>query len=329
MAVDSRVGPRGEAVLLNPHGTPPTRALRRRRRAPALHPRRRVAADLAVGALGVDPGARDRARHHAVHPQHPARAADSRREPRCSRNRSAPSPAHPPPAMRCWPCGACCAAALRIGTEQCLGGVHLPRELADFRRSHPAVSVRLGFAGSTTLLDAGGRPGCSISRSSPTAERCPRPSNCCRIASEGFVVLCHPDHPLAGPGPRRDRRSRRRDVRRIRGRVGRPGARRPRVRRGGARALGRARGRDVGSLLDLVGYGLGVAVVPAHFAEKRPELLSACRSRTLLVWRTIAVPERPTAAAAALVGRCGSRPRPAEPQLERRVGGCSRETPRH
>jgi DNA-binding transcriptional LysR family regulator len=60
---------------------------------------------------------------------------------------------------------------------------------------------------------------------------------------------------------------------------------------------------DVHTLLDLVGYGMGVAVVPAHFAEKRPEALTAVPLEDpLLVWRTmVAVPERPTAAARAFV----------------------------
>ena len=60
---------------------------------------------------------------------------------------------------------------------------------------------------------------------------------------------------------------------------------------------------DVHTLLDLVEYGMGVAVVPAHFAEKRPGGLRAVPLEDpLLVWRTmVALPERPTAAARAFV----------------------------
>jgi DNA-binding transcriptional LysR family regulator len=60
---------------------------------------------------------------------------------------------------------------------------------------------------------------------------------------------------------------------------------------------------DVHTLLDLVEYGMGVAVVPAHFAEKRPAGLRAVPLEDpLLVWRTmVALPERPTAAARAFV----------------------------
>jgi DNA-binding transcriptional LysR family regulator len=194
--------------------------------------------------------------------------------------------------------------ALRIGTEQCLGGVHLPRELADFRRSHPAVSVRLGFAGSTQLIE---QVATGLLDLALVADCGPVPSavELLPIASEGFVVLCHPDHPLAGRG--------RVEIGDLAdetfvgfadGWAARVLADRAFAEEGLAHSVELEVG-DVGSLLDLVGYGLGVAVVPAHFAFKRPELLSAVPvTHEALVWTTaIAVPHHAAPAAAALVGR--------------------------
>jgi DNA-binding transcriptional LysR family regulator len=196
--------------------------------------------------------------------------------------------------------------SLRIGTEQCLGGVHLPRELADFRQHHPAVSVRLGFAGSTQLVEQVGTGTLDLAL---VADCGPVPATVrlLPIASEGFVVLCHPDHALAGRdevlvGELGDETF----VGFADGWAARVLADRAFAAEGVRHAVELEVG-DVGSLLDLVGYGLGIAVVPAHFAEKRPELLRAVPvTHELLVWTTaIAVPRDAAPAAAALVGRLG------------------------
>ncbi|CAD6007751.1 LysR family transcriptional regulator [Agreia sp. COWG] len=194
---------------------------------------------------------------------------------------------------------------LRIGTEQCLGGPHLPRELADFRLSHPAVSVRLGFAGSTQLIEQVANGLLDLALVADCGAT-PSAVELLPVASEGFVVLCHPDHALAG---RRDRV----DIGELAGEtfVGFADGWAARVLADRAFALdGIAHSvelevGDVGSLLDLVGYGLGIAVVPAHFALKRPEQLAAVPVvHDALVWTTaIAVPRRAAPAAAALVGR--------------------------
>jgi DNA-binding transcriptional LysR family regulator len=200
---------------------------------------------------------------------------------------------------------------LRIGTEQCLGGVHLPRELADFRRSHPAVSVRLGFAGSMQLIE---QVATGLLDLALVADCGAVPANVelLPVASEGFVVLCHPEHPMAGRA--------RVEIADLAdetfvgfadGWAARVLADRAFADEGLAHSVELEVGDeglahsvelevgDVGSLLDLVGYGLGIAVVPAHFAHKRPELLSAVPvTHEALVWTTaIAVPRQ----------ACGSR----------------------
>ncbi|MWV48406.1 LysR family transcriptional regulator [Rathayibacter sp. VKM Ac-2803] len=192
--------------------------------------------------------------------------------------------------------------SLSVGTEECLGGVHLPRELATFRRQHPAIALRLTHDGSGTLLDsvAAGRLDLALVAdigATPSGVRT-RP-----LAGEGFAVLLHPDHPLAD-----------RDVCRIPDLEGETvvglqehwGARHLAAQAFAEQGVPfevELEVNDVHTLLDLVEYGMGIAVVPAHFAEKRPGMLTAVPlDEPLLVWRTmVAVPERPSAAARAFV----------------------------
>ncbi|PPF65822.1 LysR family transcriptional regulator [Rathayibacter tritici] len=192
--------------------------------------------------------------------------------------------------------------SLAVGTEECLGGVHLPRELATFREQHPGVALRLIHEGSGTLLDsvAAGRLDLALVADIGAV---PSGVRTLPLASEGFAVLVRPGHPLAG----------------------RVGCRIPDLagetivglqehwaasllaaRAFAAHGLGfevELEVNDVHTLLDLVEYGMGIAVVPAHFAQKRPAgLRTVALADPLLVWRTmVAVPERPSAAARAFV----------------------------
>ncbi|SMH49930.1 DNA-binding transcriptional regulator, LysR family [Rathayibacter oskolensis] len=202
--------------------------------------------------------------------------------------------------------------SLAVGTEECLGGVHLPRELATFREQHPGVALRLMHDGSGMLLDsvASGRLDLALVAdigTTPSGVRT-RP-----LASEGFAVLAHPDHPLAD-----------RSVCRIPDLAGETivglqehwGARHLASQAFAEHGLPfevELEVNDVHTLLDLVEYGMGVAVVPAHFAEKRPAGLRAVPlDEPLLVWRTmVAVPERPSAAARAFVSALPAHPLPA------------------
>jgi DNA-binding transcriptional LysR family regulator len=160
---------------------------------------------------------------------------------------------------------------LAVGTEQCIAGVDVPRLLARFRAAHPQVEIRLRQAGSGLLAEdvAAGRLDLAfVALSGPP----PRGVRLTRITGEPLVLLCHPSHELAGRGD--------------------PGGAVPWERLTGEslvdfqpdwgvrhltdRAFAEAGLRrqvalevnDVHTLIELVEQGLGVAVVPRHFAHK-------------------------------------------------------------
>ncbi|MBA8793700.1 DNA-binding transcriptional LysR family regulator [Friedmanniella endophytica] len=192
---------------------------------------------------------------------------------------------------------------LSVGTEQCLGVIDLPAELAAFRREHSQVDVRLGFAGSADLIErlgAGRLDLALVARCGPT----PRGVRLRTLFEEGFVLLCRPDHPLAGlPVVDLELVGREQLV----GFSPEWAARMLAEQAFAAAGLRPTVGmevNDVGTLLDLVGHGLGVALVPAHFAEKRPDRLCAVPldPAAALVWSvTVAVPAEASPAATALL----------------------------
>lgn len=182
---------------------------------------------------------------------------------------------------------------LGVGTEQCIAGVHVPEVLARFRGEHPRMEIRLRQAGSAPLAEdvAAGRLDLAF------LALCGPPPPGVRLlplTEEPLVLLCHPRHPLAGgreaewaqlPGETLVDFQRDWGVRQLTDRA--------------FAAAGLARQvalevNDVHSLLELVEQGLGVAVVPRHFARK-PQ---AARLRALPmsggpvpVWRvSVAVP---------------------------------------
>ena len=86
---------------------------------------------------------------------------------------------------------------LAVGTEQCITGVQVPALLARFRSEHPEVEVRLRQAGSAALVAdvaAGQLDLAFVSASGPV----PEGVRLIGLASEPMVLLCHPDHRLAG-----------------------------------------------------------------------------------------------------------------------------------
>jgi DNA-binding transcriptional LysR family regulator len=123
------------------------------------------------------------------------------------------------------------------------------------------------------------------------------------VSSQKLVVLCHPDHPFAG--------EKEIDIESLQGQsmIGfQPGW--------GAQVLSRrafaAAGfdyrtsmevNDVHPLLDLVGYNLGVAIVPASFAAKRPDSLRAVAlPEDMPEWTVaVAVADEPSPAATAFL----------------------------
>jgi len=163
---------------------------------------------------------------------------------------------------------------LSVGSEQCLGLGDLAAELAEFRSNHPAVGVRLGFAGSARLLDdvASGRLDVALIAEcglNPLGVRVRR------VSSEPFTVLCSTRHRWANRSSVTMQDIARETLVGFQSDwgaqllVGRAlasiGAQRP----------ADLETNDVHSLLDLVQHDLGVAVVPAHFAMKRPHSLTS------------------------------------------------------
>jgi DNA-binding transcriptional LysR family regulator len=191
---------------------------------------------------------------------------------------------------------------LTVGAEPCVGSVDLPAELGRFRAVNRGVEVRLRYEGSVEILEsvAGGRVDVAlvvVTGSAPAGVQL-RP-----LSTQKLVVLCHPDHPFAAR-EQVDLESLHAETL-----IGfQPGW--------GANVLARrafaAAGfdyrapmevNDVHPLLDLVGYNLGVAIVPQSFAAKRPDLLRAVALPDDMPEWTVAVAaaEEPSPAAAAFL----------------------------
>jgi DNA-binding transcriptional LysR family regulator len=156
---------------------------------------------------------------------------------------------------------------LRVGTLQCLGGIDVPRLLADFRAAHPGVEIRLQQDGTRALLD-GVRSG-AVDVAFTAADGTEAADlDLLPIAAEPMVLACAPGHRAAATGAARPA-----DL------AGEPfvdftagfGTRDAADRMLAAHGVDRRVGlevNDVHTLLDLVAHGLGVAIVPAHFAGK-------------------------------------------------------------
>jgi DNA-binding transcriptional LysR family regulator len=162
---------------------------------------------------------------------------------------------------------------LTLGAEQCIAGVDVAGLLAAFRRRHPQVEIRLRQGGSAELAEqvAAGRLDMAFAY---RAEADPERLRSVSLTSEPMVVLCHPDHSLAGAAALTPH-----DLRNEVFVDFHPDWGPRRVTDAAFAMLGIRRTvtlevNDVHSLLDLVGEGLGVAVVPRHFELKRPSLVS-------------------------------------------------------
>ncbi|RKT51578.1 LysR family transcriptional regulator [Saccharothrix australiensis] len=155
---------------------------------------------------------------------------------------------------------------LAVGSIQCLHAVHLAAVLARFHELHPGVEVRVRQAGSDELVDAvrAGRLDLAFVASAHVGDL--RSST---VDSEPMVVACAADHPFA-----------QREALRLADLAGQsfvdfnPGWG---TREDTDRALAEAgvdrrvavEVNDVHSLLDFVGFGLGVALVPESFRHKQ------------------------------------------------------------
>jgi DNA-binding transcriptional LysR family regulator len=155
---------------------------------------------------------------------------------------------------------------LSVGSIQCLHAVHLPAVLARFHELHPGVELRLRQAGSGELVDLvrAGR----LDLAFVTAGRAADDLKVSTLSSEPLVLACAPELPLAG-----------RESVRLAELAGQPfvdfnpdwGTRDDVDRALATAGVDRkvaVEVNDVHSLLDFVGFGLGVALVPRSFAGK-------------------------------------------------------------
>jgi DNA-binding transcriptional LysR family regulator len=187
---------------------------------------------------------------------------------------------------------------LRVGTEQCLGVVDVPVELARFHAEHPGVELLVQQAGSARLVEEvrSGRLDIAFVAGTTTS---PDDIRFERLTSEPMVLICRPEHPLA-------RRTR----------VGWStlckesfvdfntdwGSRQVTDRAFAGAGVTRriaSEVNDVHTLLDLVLHGLGVAVVPEHIAHKKAtKLVRVALPADAPHWDvTIAVPTATSTAA--------------------------------
>lgn len=188
--------------------------------------------------------------------------------------------------------------SLAIGSLQCLHVVHLPAVLARFVAAHPGLDIRLRQGGSAELIEqvrAGRLDLAFVSRPA----RCPDDVIVGSLASEPLVLACAPDHPLAARDlvDLTELRAERfvdfhpdwgtRDL--VESALAAAG-----VERRVALEV-----TDVHSLLDLVTFGLGVAVVPQSFSVKTDRVRFVGLAGTVPAWETVTVTSDPTGTAAA------------------------------
>jgi len=198
------------------------------------------------------------------------------------------------------------AGTLAVGSEQCLGVVDVPKELATFREGHPGVRIQLGFAGTTALVAdvAAGRLDLAVVA---VCAATPPGVTVHTLAERELVLLCRRDHPRAGEATvtvkdladetfvsfQPDWAARVLADRTFAA--------------GGVRHDVQLEVNDVHSLLDLVEAGLGVAVVPGPIAAKRPDRLAGVPlAGDVPPWEVaVAVSENPSPAAAAFLAQLG------------------------
>lgn len=188
--------------------------------------------------------------------------------------------------------------SLSIGSLQCLHAVHLPTLLAGFLSAHPGLEIRLRQGGSdelTELVRTGRLDIAFVSRPS----RAPEDVVVGALDTEPLVLACALDHPLTA----RDR-AKLPDLtdeqfvdfppdwgtRDLADRV---------LAAAGVERRVALEVTDVHSLLDLVAFGLGVALVPQSFSVKTDRVRFIDLDGDVPAWETVSVTADPTSAAAA------------------------------
>lgn len=192
--------------------------------------------------------------------------------------------------------------SLSIGSLQCLHAVHLPTLLAGFLSAHPGLEIRLRQGGSGELVElvrAGRLDMAFVSRPARPAEDVVVTA----LDSEPLVLACALGHRLAAqdrakPADLADEQF-----------VDFPadwGTRDLADRVLAAAGVERRVGlevTDVHSLLDLVAFGLGVALVPRSFSVKTDRVRFVDLDGDVAAWETVVVTADPAGAAAAALLR--------------------------
>ncbi|BCB84939.1 LysR family transcriptional regulator [Phytohabitans suffuscus] len=192
---------------------------------------------------------------------------------------------------------------LAVGAEQCLGVVDVARLLSDFRDRHPNVEIMLR-QGASAELGTDLRAGRLDMAFVATNGKPPEQLDLIPLAAEPMMVVCHPAHRFADSAAVDwDELEKEIFVDFHRG----FGAREVTEEECAERRLSRrvaVEVNDVHSLLDFVGAGLGVAVVPRPIAHKRPNQvravpLTGASAYTWRVWVALPAgrPASPPAAA--------------------------------
>ncbi|WP_370370782.1 LysR family transcriptional regulator [Catenulispora sp. GP43] len=191
---------------------------------------------------------------------------------------------------------------LAIGSLQCLHAIHVPALLAGFVRAHPGLEVSLRHGGSSHLTDLvrGGRLDIAfVSR----PRHPPEEVILTALDDEPLVLACPPEHRFADcEQVKLQDLAEERFVDFTRDWGTRDLADRVLAEAGVERRVA-LEASDVHSLLDLVSYGLGVALVPQSFTAKTDRVRFLPLAGDVPRWQTVAVTADPHGAAAAALLR--------------------------
>jgi DNA-binding transcriptional LysR family regulator len=187
--------------------------------------------------------------------------------------------------------------SLAIGSLQCLHALHLPTVLGSFVTAHPGLEIRLRHGGSAELAEqvrTGRLDVAFVSRPAKILDDVVITP----LASEPLVLACALGHPLAArdvvaPAELADERF----VDFHQGWATRDLADAVLADAGVERRVA-LEVTDVHSLLELVAFGLGVALVPRSFSLKTAEARFIELAEGVPEWETVTVTSDPTSAAA-------------------------------
>jgi DNA-binding transcriptional LysR family regulator len=163
---------------------------------------------------------------------------------------------------------------LSVGAEQCIGVVDVPALLAKFRKAHPGVEIVLRQAGSAWLLDelAAGRLDVAFVA---TSGRAVNGIELMPMATEPMVLVCDPGHRFASRKHVAITELAHEIFVDFHPEWGARGISDRAFAAAGVEHPVTLEVNDVHTLLDLVGHGMGVALVPAPIAAKKAARLAA------------------------------------------------------